>query len=114
MNCMCHLLAPVKGEKSNPWLLPTFPNAAQDLGYLIKPKKRPGLVGQGHPHYVLLQLVLVSSGILATGSGFAGRPSDMGTCTEVPRPVSGRAGTVPSTLRQLWASRCSNVSFEQS
>lgn len=48
-------------------LLATSPNATQDLGYLIKPKRRPGLVTQGHPHSVLLQLVLVSRGILATG-----------------------------------------------
>lgn len=104
MNCMCHLLAPIKREKvicGSCCLLATFPNAAQDLGYLIKPKRRPGLASQEHPHSALLQLVLVSSGILATGGGSAGRPSDVGTGSVVLRPVSGRAGTVPSTFRQL-------------
>lgn len=116
MNCMCHLLAPVKREKvicGCCCLLAAFPNSAQDSEYVIKPKRRPGLAGQGHPPSVLLQLVLVSSGILETGRGSAGGPRDVGTCTGVPRPVSGRAGTVPSTLRQLWASCCSNVSIEQ-
>lgn len=116
MNRVCHLLAPIKREKRIRGcccLLATFPKAAQDLGYRIKPKRRPGLAGQGCPHSVLLQLVLVSGGILATGGGSAGRPRDVGTCTGVPRPVSGRAGTVPSTFRQLWASFCSDVSIEQ-